>query len=122
MAQKQTTYILQACLLLCLAVPAAPVLESWHYRAVRARSVEDCTAECDEDDKCRTWIYNVDTRECRLNEYIHTAKNIHVARDTGIIYVSGVKHGKKRLRVRKATRSLSRKHQKGTMQRVGAII
>jgi len=102
MEVKLSTNMRLAGLMLYLAVPAAPVLESWHYRAVRARSVEDCTAECDEDDKCRTWIYNVDTRECRLNEYIHTAKNIHVARDTGIIYVSGVKHGKKRLRVCKA--------------------
>ena len=99
MAPNQWAALRRACLFLKLAIPVAPILESWHYRAVRARSVEDCTAECDDDEKCRTWIYSLDTRECRLNEYIHTANNIHFARDTGVTYVSGVKHGKKRLRV-----------------------
>ena len=43
-------------------------LEAWHFRAVRGPRVEECTAECDEDIRCRTWIYHMTSRECRLNE------------------------------------------------------
>jgi len=44
--------------------------EAWHFRAIRARNIEDCTRECDEDVKCRAWQYHRITRECRLNEYV----------------------------------------------------
>ena len=90
-------------LVLLLVSAAHGILEAWHYRAIRARNVEDCTRECDEDIKCRAWVYERYTKECRLNEYIEVARNEHLAIDQGITYVSGVKRGAKRLRVGRAS-------------------
>jgi hypothetical protein len=61
---------MRALLSACAVVVACAMREAWHFRAIRARNVEDCTRECDDDIKCRAWQYNRITRECRLNEYV----------------------------------------------------
>jgi hypothetical protein len=74
------------------------ILEPWSVIVKRARDELECETFCNEEPVCRTWVYKIDNSECRLNQYVEAARNIYVARDKNINYISGLKQGKKRLR------------------------
>jgi hypothetical protein len=73
-------------------------METWPYHSLNSKSAEHCSSECDLDYPCKSWIYNIETKACHLNEYVKTSRNEYSAIEGKITYVAGIKVGKKRLR------------------------